>query len=67
MCDQETPKREAKGSSWTISACELMNKTYFECGVSLDVAKYAVRNYDQCNYVTTSIVMCFDVSYLLRC
>jgi hypothetical protein len=21
-CDQETPKREAKGPSWTISACE---------------------------------------------
>jgi hypothetical protein len=22
VCDQETPKREAKGPSWTISACE---------------------------------------------
>jgi hypothetical protein len=21
MCDQETPKREDKGPSWTISAC----------------------------------------------
>jgi hypothetical protein len=25
VCDQETPKREAKGPSWTISACEWMN------------------------------------------
>jgi hypothetical protein len=25
VCDQETPKREAKGPSWTISACERMN------------------------------------------
>jgi hypothetical protein len=25
VCDQETPKREAKGPSWTIRACELMN------------------------------------------
>jgi hypothetical protein len=24
VCDQETPKREAKGPSWTISACEWM-------------------------------------------
>jgi hypothetical protein len=22
VCDQETPKTEAKGPSWTISACE---------------------------------------------
>jgi hypothetical protein len=22
VCDQETPKREVKGPSWTISACE---------------------------------------------
>jgi hypothetical protein len=22
VCDQKTPKREAKGPSWTISACE---------------------------------------------
>jgi hypothetical protein len=27
VCDQETPKREAKGPSWTISACEWMNNT----------------------------------------
>jgi hypothetical protein len=26
VCDQETPKREAKGPSWTISACEWMNE-----------------------------------------
>jgi hypothetical protein len=26
VCDQETPKREAKGPSWTISACERMNE-----------------------------------------
>jgi hypothetical protein len=29
LCDEliitETPKREAKGPSWTISVCELMN------------------------------------------
>jgi hypothetical protein len=25
VCDQETPKREAKGPSWAISACERMN------------------------------------------
>jgi hypothetical protein len=24
VCDQETPKREAKVPSWTISACELI-------------------------------------------
>jgi hypothetical protein len=24
VCDQETPKREAKGPFWTISACEWM-------------------------------------------
>jgi hypothetical protein len=22
VCDKETPKRETKGPSWTISACE---------------------------------------------
>jgi hypothetical protein len=27
VCDQETPKREAKGTSWTVSACEWMNFT----------------------------------------
>jgi hypothetical protein len=27
--DQETPKREAKGPSWTISACEWMNITSY--------------------------------------
>jgi hypothetical protein len=26
VCDQETPKREAKGQFWTISACEWMNE-----------------------------------------
>jgi hypothetical protein len=25
VCDQETPKWEAKGPSWTMSACECMN------------------------------------------
>jgi hypothetical protein len=25
MCEQETPKREAKGPSWTISTCKWMN------------------------------------------
>jgi hypothetical protein len=29
VCDQETPKREAKSPSWTISACEWMNKYIF--------------------------------------
>jgi hypothetical protein len=28
MCDQETPKMEANGPSWTISACEWMSE-YF--------------------------------------
>jgi hypothetical protein len=31
VCDQETAKREAKGPSWTISACELMNTASFQC------------------------------------
>jgi hypothetical protein len=26
VCDQETPKREVKGPSWTVSACEWMNE-----------------------------------------
>jgi hypothetical protein len=26
LCDQETPKREVEGLSWTISACEWMNE-----------------------------------------
>jgi hypothetical protein len=34
VCDQETPKREAKGPSWTISACERMNE--IKCYVGLD-------------------------------
>jgi hypothetical protein len=25
VCDQETPKREAKGPPWTINACKWMN------------------------------------------
>jgi hypothetical protein len=30
VCDQDTPKSEAKGPSWTISACELMNINYYK-------------------------------------
>jgi hypothetical protein len=30
VCDQETPKMEAKGPSWTTSACEWMNVSCIE-------------------------------------
>jgi hypothetical protein len=35
VCDQETPKREAKGPSWTISACEMNEYQHFKilCGI----------------------------------
>jgi hypothetical protein len=29
VCDQETPKRETKGPSWTISACEWMDRGHY--------------------------------------
>jgi hypothetical protein len=50
VCDQETPKREAKGPSWTIRACEkkskyiiVFNKAHSQIGPHIEVRTTVLR------------------------
>jgi hypothetical protein len=44
VCDQETPKREAKGPSWTISACEWMMYCHFAAHKNISCEIYKIYN-----------------------
>jgi hypothetical protein len=55
VCDQETPKTEAKGPSWTISACERMEfqilKSFTITVVDMEKEILYQRAANYCRYV----------------